>query len=136
MSFFFTKKSKTIDENIYIEETIAIFSMVKPKSINTPNNAVPNAVENTINAVVKAFIEPICFTPYNSAQVDEPRTFANPLDIPIKPKNINAVNEVSKKIITNVESSNGIFIKINNFLLVNLSIRIPVINKVITDSNE
>ena len=43
---------------------------------------------------------------------------------------------ISKKIITNVESSKGIFIKINNFLLVNLSISIPDINNVITDSNE
>ena len=115
---------------------MAIFSIVKPKSINTPNNAVPNAVEKTINAVVKAFIEPMCFTPYNSAHVDEPKTLANPFEIPIKPKNTNAVNGISKKIITNVESSKGIFIKINNFLLVNLSIRMPDINNVITDSNE
>ena len=115
---------------------MAIFSIVKPKSINTPNNAVPNAVEKTINAVVKAFIEPMCFTPYNSAHVDEPKTLANPFEIPIKPKNTNAVNGASKKIITNVESNKGIFIKINNFLLVNLSIRIPDINNVITDSNE
>ena len=28
-----------------------------------PNKAVPNAVENTINAVVKAFIDPIYLTP-------------------------------------------------------------------------
>ena len=48
---------------MYIAEIIAIFSIEKPLSIKTPNNAVPNAVEKTINAVVKALIEPICFTP-------------------------------------------------------------------------
>ena len=46
----------------------------------------PKAVEKTINAVVMALIEPIYFTPYISAQVDEPKTFAKPLEIPIKPK--------------------------------------------------
>ena len=59
-------------------------------SINKPKTAVPKAVENTIKAVVKAFIEPINLTPYISAQVEEPRTLANPLDMPIKPKNIKA----------------------------------------------
>ena len=53
-----------------------------------PNKAVPKAVEKTIKAVVKALIEPMYFTPYISAQVDVPKTLANPLDIPIKPKNI------------------------------------------------
>ena len=42
---------------------MAIFSIEKPMSIKTPNKAVPNAVENTINAVVRALIDPICFTP-------------------------------------------------------------------------
>ena len=46
-----------------IAETTAIFSIEKPVSIKIPNRAVPNAVENTINAVVKALIDPICFTP-------------------------------------------------------------------------
>ena len=51
---------------------------------------IPKAVENTIKAVVKAFIEPINFTPYISAQVDDPSTLANPFEIPTKPKKINA----------------------------------------------
>ena len=59
-------------------------------SINKPKTAVPKAVEKTIKAVVKALIEPINLTPYISAQVEEPRTLANPLDMPIKPKNIKA----------------------------------------------
>ena len=74
----------------------AIFSIEKPRSINIPKNAVPKAVENTINAVVKAFIDPIYLTPYISAQVEDPRTFAKPLEIPIKPKKINAVKGLLK----------------------------------------
>ena len=42
---------------------MAMYSMVKPISIKKPNKAVPKAVENTINAVVKAFIDPIYLTP-------------------------------------------------------------------------
>ena len=42
---------------------MAICSMEKPLSIKKPNKAVPKAVENTISAVVKAFIEPIYLTP-------------------------------------------------------------------------
>ena len=80
-----------INENneiaIYIPATTEISSIEKPKSIKIPNNAVPKAVENTISAVVSAFIEPIYFTPYISAHVDEPKTLANPFDIPIKPRN-------------------------------------------------
>ena len=91
-------------------EIIAIFSIEKSLSIKIPNKAVPNAVEKTINAVVKALIEPMCFTPYISAQVAEPNTLANPFEIPINPRNIKAIKEESKKIITNVEINNGIFI--------------------------
>ena len=40
-----------------------ICSMESPISIKTPNKAVPKAVEKTINAVVRALIEPIYFTP-------------------------------------------------------------------------
>ena len=58
---------------MYIPAIIEICSIEKSKSIKTPNNAVPKAVENTINAVVRALIEPMCFTPYISAQVEEPR---------------------------------------------------------------
>ena len=61
--------------------------MEKPRSINIPKKAVPKAVENTINAVVKALIEPMYFTPYISAQVEDPNKLASPLDIPIKPNN-------------------------------------------------
>ena len=75
---------------MYIPDTKAIFSIEKPLSIIKPNTAVPKAVEKTIKAVVKALIDPINFTPYISAQVDDPRTFANPLEIPTKPKKIKA----------------------------------------------
>ena len=82
-----TRKNNEID--IYIPATIEICSIEKPKSIRIPNKAVPKAVENTIKAVVSALIEPIYFTPYISAHVDEPRTFASPFDMPIKPRNTN-----------------------------------------------
>ena len=74
---------------MYTPETRDICSIVNPKSIRIPNNAVPKAVEKTINAVVRALIDPIYFTPYISGQVDDPRTFANPFDIPISPKKTN-----------------------------------------------
>ena len=60
--------------------------MEKSKSIISPKKAVPNAVENTINAVVNALIDPINLTPYNSAHVDDPKTLAKPFDTPIRPK--------------------------------------------------
>ena len=75
---------------MYMPDTKAIFSIEKPLSIIKPNTAVPKAVENTIKAVVKALIDPINFTPYISAQVEDPRTLANPLEIPTKPKKTNA----------------------------------------------
>ena len=71
-------------------ETTAIFSIEKPLSIIKPNKAVPKAVENTINAVVKALIDPMNLTPYISAQVEEPSTLANPFEIPTKPKKMKA----------------------------------------------
>ena len=46
---------------MYMPDTKAIFSIEKPLSIIKPNTAVPKAVENTIKAVVKAFIDPINF---------------------------------------------------------------------------
>ena len=75
---------------MYMPDTKAIFSIEKPLSIIIPNTAVPKAVENTIKAVVKAFIDPINFTPYISAQVEDPSTLANPFEIPTKPKKIKA----------------------------------------------
>ena len=75
---------------MYMLDTKAIFSIEKPLSIIKPNTAVPKAVENTIKAVVRAFIDPINFTPYISAQVDDPSTLANQFEIPTKPKKINA----------------------------------------------
>ena len=75
---------------MYMPDTKAIFSIEKPLSIIKPNTAVPNAVENTIKAVVNALIAPMNFTPYISAQVDEPSTLANPFEMPTKPKKINA----------------------------------------------
>ena len=44
------------------------------------------AVENTINDPVRALIDPMYFTPYISAQVDDPRTLHSPLVMPINPK--------------------------------------------------
>ena len=76
---------------MYMPDTKAIFSIEKPLSIIKPNTAVPKAVENTIKAVVKALIDPINFTPYISAQVDDPSTLANPFETPTRPKNTNAV---------------------------------------------
>ena len=67
-------------------ETTAICSIENPRSIKKPNNAVPKAVAKTIKAVVKAFIDPMCFTPYISAHVDDPKTLAKPLHTPINPK--------------------------------------------------
>ena len=42
---------------------MAICSIEKLISIRKPNNAVPKAVANTIKAVVRALIDPICLTP-------------------------------------------------------------------------
>ena len=89
MSLFLIKNNAVIDARIYTPETTAIFSIVKPLSIKIPNKAVPNAVAKTIKAVVKAFIEPICLTPYISAHVEDPKTFARPLEIPINPRKKN-----------------------------------------------
>ena len=86
---FFTTNNSDIAIKIYDPETKAICSIEKLLSIKIPKSAVPNAVENTINAVVSALMEPIYLTPYISAQVAEPKTFAKPFEIPIKPKNIN-----------------------------------------------
>ena len=74
---------------MYIPETIEICSIENPMSIKIPNNAAPKAVEKTINAVVSALIEPIYFTPYISAHVEEPRTFDKPFETPISPRKIN-----------------------------------------------
>ena len=48
---------------MYEPEAKAICSIKKLLSINIPNRAVPNAVENTMKAVVSALIEPIYLTP-------------------------------------------------------------------------
>jgi len=95
--------------NIYVPETVAISPTVKPVSIKYPNKAVPKAVANTISAVVSALIDPRYFTPYNSAQVDDPNILANPFEIPTNPRNTNAVIGVSKKNKTITESKSGIF---------------------------
>ena len=57
------KNNEIIEINIYEPETKAICSIEKSLSIRIPKRAVPNAVEKTIRAVVRAFIAPICFTP-------------------------------------------------------------------------
>ncbi len=85
-----------IEIEIYAAETKEICSIEKPLSINIPNTAVPKAVANTIRAVVRAFIDPIYFTPYISAQVEEPRTLQRPFVIPINPKNTNEEKGLSK----------------------------------------
>jgi hypothetical protein len=73
--------------------------------------AVPKAVEKTIKAVVNALILPIYLTPYISAQVEEPRTLARPLEIPTRPKKMKEII-VRSKIYNNIKPNNkGIFIK-------------------------
>ena len=91
-------------------DTTAIFPTVKPISIKYPNKAVPKAVANTINAVVRALMDPRYLTPYNSAQVEDPNILANPFDIPTNPKKTNAVIGVSKKNRTTTDNKSGIFI--------------------------
>ena len=61
--FFFIKKRELSDNDIYVAEIYAISSIENPLSINIPKKAVPNAVENTIRAVVSALIDPIYLTP-------------------------------------------------------------------------
>ena len=78
---------------MYIAETKEICSIEKPLSIKIPNIAVPKAVAKTIKAVVRAFIDPIYFTPYISAHVDDPSTLQSPLVTPINPKNTNDEKE-------------------------------------------
>ena len=84
---FLKNKSKIVEITTYMAATKAMASIEKPLSIKKPNIAVPNAVEKTIKAVVIAFMLPMFFTPYISAQVEEPRTLAKPFEAPIRPKN-------------------------------------------------
>ena len=94
--FFLIKNKEIIEREIYAAETKEICSIEKPLSIKMPNIAVPNAVANTIKAVVRALIEPMYLTPYISAQVDDPRTLQRPFVIPINPKNTNDEIGLSK----------------------------------------
>ena len=87
-------------------------------------------------AVVNALMLPIYLTPYNSAHVDAPKTLPIPLDIPHKPKNINAIYGWSKKTKVIKAKINGMFIKGINFRLENLSTKKPVANKVIKETIE
>jgi len=57
------RNSNDIAINMYEPETKAICSIEKLLSISIPKRAVPKAVENTINAVVNALMEPIYLTP-------------------------------------------------------------------------
>ena len=84
--------------------------MLYPASIKSPNIAVPAAVVNTINPPVKAFMLPIYFTPYISAQVDDPNTLAKPFVIPINPKNIKEEKELTNEKRTNAEKNNDTYI--------------------------
>ena len=68
---------------------------------------------------------PIYFTPYISAQVEEPRTFESPLETPIKPKKIKAIRGWLKKYIKIKPINNGILMKKINFRLENLSTKKP-----------
>ena len=95
---------------MYVPDTVAISPTVKPISIKNPNKAVPKAVAKTMSAVVRALIDPRYFTPYNSAQVDDPNIFANPFEIPTNPKNTKDVIGVSNKNKIITESKSGIFI--------------------------
>ena len=61
-----------------------------------PNIAVPLAVAKTIKDVDKDLMLPINFTPYISAHVEDPKTFANPFVIPIRPKKKNEEISASK----------------------------------------
>ena len=90
------KKRANKETDIYIPATIDIFSIENPTSIKKPNNAVPKAVDKTINAVVRALIDPIYFTPYISAHVEDPKMFAKPFEIPIKPRKKNEEIGLSK----------------------------------------
>ena len=121
---------------IYTAAIKAIISIEISLSISKPKTAVPNAVEKTMRAVVNAFMLPMCFTPYISAQVDVPRTFAKALETPIKPKNIYAESEWLKKNKTNMDTSNGTFIKGINFLLEKRSTKKPEEKSVIIDTIE
>ena len=115
---------------------IKIVSIEKLLSINMPKKAVPKAVENTIKAVVKAFILPIYLTPYISAQVDDPKTLAKPLETPTKPKKINE-NTLSFKKYKNINPTNkGKLIIGKSFLLENLSTKKPDVIKVKIDVTE
>ena len=84
--------------------------MLYPASIKSPNIAVPAAVANTINPPVKAVMLPIYFTPYISAQVDDPNTLAKPFVIPINPKNIKEEKELTNEKRTNAEKNNDTYI--------------------------
>ena len=83
--------------------------MEKPVSIRIPNVAVPKAVAKTIKAVVSAFIEPMYFTPYISAQVDDPSTLQSPLVMPINPKKTNDEKGLSKRNKTIAAKNKGMF---------------------------
>ena len=101
-----------------------------------PNIAVPLAVAKTIKDVDKALIPPINFTPYISAHVEDPKTFAKPFVIPTKAKNTKDENSLLNLARMTADKKSGIFIKINNLLLLNLSIKKPATVKVITDITE
>jgi hypothetical protein len=55
-------------------------------------------------------MDPRYLTPYNSAQVEDPKILANPFDIPTNHKNKNAVIGVSNKNKTITDNRSGIFI--------------------------
>ena len=94
---------------MYVAETREICSIEKPASIRIPNIAVPKAVAKTIKAVVRAFMDPIYFTPYISAQVDDPSTLQRPLVIPINPKKTNDEKGLSKRNKTIAAKNKGMF---------------------------
>ena len=61
-------------------------SVVNPLSIKLPNKTGATAVEKTIKDTVIDLIEPKCFVPYISDQVEVIKTFAVPLVMAIKIK--------------------------------------------------
>ena len=73
------------------------------------------------------------FPTVKSPNPEEPEALKMALELAEK---TNADIDESKKIKTKAENNKGIFIKINNFLLVNLSIKKPEPSKVINDKIE
>ena len=90
-----------------------------------------HSLDNYLPKLVKAgYRVAIC------EQVEDPKTFARPFVIPTKAKNTKDENSLLNLARMTADKKSGIFIKINNLLLLNLSIKKPATVKVITDITE